>query len=105
MRSTDHVVQQIDCLEGLQTLPEACCDLVYLDPPFMTGRRHTAAEGSYSDAWVDLHDYMSFMRLRIEQIHRILRPTGSVLLHCDWRTCHHFRLVLDEVFGASQFEQ
>jgi DNA modification methylase len=43
------------------------------------------------------------MRSRIEAIHRVLKPDGSILLHCDWRTCHHFRLMLDEMFGAERF--
>ena len=96
-------VQHIDCLDGLAKLPTACCDLVYLDPPFMTGRRHIASEGSYSDSWANLDDYMAFMRPRLEHIHRVLKSTGSVLIHCDWRTCHHFRLMLDELFGREQF--
>ena len=69
----------------------------------MTGRQHIASEGSYSDSWADLNDYTAFMRPRLEHIHRVLKSTGSVLIHCDWRTCHHFRLMLDELFGSNQF--
>src|SRR5215510_10804534 len=43
------------------------------------------------------------MRPRLREIHRVLKPDGSILLHCDWRTCHHFRLMLDELFGAERF--
>ncbi len=98
-----HDLKNVDCIEGLAELPEACCDLVYLDPPFMTGRRHTAAEGSYGDSWDNLADYMSYMRPRLEHVHRVLKATGSVLVHCDWRTCHHFRVLLDDLFGPDQF--
>lgn len=58
---------------------------------------------SYADAWPTMRDYLAFMRPRLAEMHRVLKPTGSLLLHCDWRTSHHLRLLLDEIFGAERF--
>ncbi len=98
----NHVLQA-DCLEALGALSEGFVDLAYLDPPFNTGRTHTAADAAYVDRWPSLEAYLEFMRPRLEVVHRVLTPAGSILLHCDWRSCHHLRLLLDELFGASNF--
>lgn len=99
-----------DCLDVLRRLPAATADLVYLDPPFATNKRqrgsqtrHRGRELSFNDEWESLGSYLEFMRPRLEAMHRLLKPTGSILLHCDWRTCHHLRFMLDEIFGASGF--
>ncbi|MHC4107200.1 MAG: DNA-methyltransferase [Planctomycetota bacterium] len=98
----NHVLHA-DCLEALSALPEGFVDLAYLDPPFNTGRTHAAADAAYSDRWSSLEAYLEFLRPRLEALHRVLKPAGSILLHCDWRTCHHLRLLLDKQFGASNF--
>jgi DNA modification methylase len=92
-----------DCLEALAELPSGSIDLTYLDPPFNTGQMQKAGNGVYDDRWPTMRDYLGFMEPRLREIHRVLKPEGSVLLHCDWRTCHHFRLMLDELFGAERF--
>lgn len=96
-----------DCLEVLAAAPAGFADLVYLDPPFNTGRAKRAPGGrgpaAFADAWPDMDSYLEFMRPRLRAARRALRPAGSMLLHCDWRACHHLRLVLDELFGAGGF--
>ncbi len=92
-----------DCLTALAELPGAAVDLVYLDPPFNTGRRHAAANGSYHDSWPSIETYLDFLRPRVETLAHVLKPTGSILLHCDWRTSHHLRLLLDDLFGPENF--
>ncbi len=92
-----------DCRDVLAKLPDGCIDLAYLDPPFNTGQTQTAEHGEFQDSWEDMADYLAYMRPRIESIHRVLQQNGAVLLHCDWRTCHHFRQMLDEIFGAEHF--
>lgn len=93
-----------DCLEVLAALPEGTVDLSYLDPPFSTGRTLSASNGEYADCWDNnIESYRSYMRPRVEAICHALKPTGSILLHCDWRTCHHFRMMLDEILGPSNF--
>lgn len=96
-------VLEDDCLNALSRFPEASVDLAYLDPPFNTGKLQSAAGAAYEDRWADLHHYLAYMRLRIEAVHRVLKPDGCILLHCDWRTCHHFRFMLDEIIGDDNF--
>jgi DNA modification methylase len=92
-----------DCLDVLAGRPAAFAELAYLDPPFNTGRRHRAAAGDYPDCWPDIDAYLAYLRPRVEAVHRALTPDGAILLHCDWRACHHLRLMLDEVFGVEGF--
>ena len=89
-----------DCLDVMKSLPSASFDLVYLDPPFLTGQVQRTSEHSFDDRWDDMSAYLEFMDQRIREIHRLLTPSGSILLHCDWRTCHRLRVILDDVFGA-----
>ncbi|MFO0872583.1 MAG: site-specific DNA-methyltransferase [Phycisphaerales bacterium] len=99
-------VVHADCLRVLARLPAACADLVYLDPPFNTGRAQRARRGTsatYDDAWSDSAAYLAFLRPRLAECHRVLKPTGSILLHCDWRHSHHLRLLLDDLFGSERF--
>lgn len=57
----------------------------------------------YRDFWPSVADYLDFMRPRLVEMRRVLRSTGSILLHCDWRACHHLRLLLDDLFGPERF--
>ena len=92
-----------DCLDVLGGAPAGFAHLAYLDPPFNTGREQKAAHGAYADRWDSIDAYRAFLRPRLEAVVRALGPAGSILVHCDWRTCHHVRLLLDEVVGASGF--
>jgi DNA modification methylase len=92
-----------DCLTVLRSLAPGTVDLAYLDPPFNTGRTLSAANATYGDTWPSLSAYLAFLRPRLEAVHRVLKPAGSILLHCDWRCSHHLRLMLDELFGMSGF--
>lgn len=94
-----------DNLAFLRAWPDACVDLVSIDPPFNTGAtKRGRDEGvDYADAWPTIEDYLAFMRPRLIELHRVLKPTGSILLHCDWRASHHLRLLLDHVFGPERF--
>jgi len=87
----------------LPELPDASIDLIYIDPPFNTGRTQSQRAGKFVDSWDTVSDYVEFLRPRIMEMHRILRPTGSLLLHGDWRTSHRVRVMLDEVFGPDRF--
>ncbi len=101
--SADMRVHCGDCLDVLGMLDESSVDLAYLDPPFNTGQSQSANNGSYDDCWASVESYLAFLTLRVQAIHRVLKPTGSILLHCDWRTSHHVRLMLDDVFGSAHF--
>ena len=130
-----------DNLPVLWRLGTASVDLVYLDPPFNSGRVHSAPDGSKAEgaefrdkwSWRDtgaelpgplvarysgiggligtiaaIHGesmaaYTAFMALRIAELHRVLKNTGSIYLHCDPRAAHCLRVVLDAVFGPDNF--
>lgn len=98
-----------DCLVVLPSVASGTVDLVYLDPPFFTRRdqAQTTRDGSktfhFSDIWDSQDAYISFLRERLRQIHRILKPSGSVFFHCDRNASHLARMVLEETFGPEQF--
>lgn len=96
-------IERGDCLTVLAGRPAGFADLAYLDPPFNTGRPRTAEAGTFDDQWTDADAYLAHMRPRIEAVIRALRPHGAILLHCDWRTSHHFRLLLDDLLGPELF--
>jgi len=98
-----------DCLELMSNIASDSVDLIYLDPPFFTNRHHSSINRdrtqtfSFSDAWNGLSEYGEFMELRLRQIHRILKNTGSVFVHCDKNANFLLRVLLDEIFGREQF--
>ncbi|HOE11236.1 MAG TPA: DNA methyltransferase [bacterium] len=103
-------VYEGDCLNILRGLSTTTADLVYLDPPFCTQRRQSLStrdrskEFSFEDRWNSISHYASFLTERLKELHRILKPTGSIFFHCDKTASHVARLVMEEVFGARQFQ-
>jgi site-specific DNA-methyltransferase (adenine-specific) len=116
-----------DNLPLLRELPDGSAQMVYADPPFNTGRTQTRrslqtvgaaengdrtgfggrryatkllAESSYRDAF---DDYLGFLEPRLQQLRRILHPTGTLYLHLDYREAHYVKLLLDEIFGRECF--
>ncbi|NBX36032.1 MAG: site-specific DNA-methyltransferase [Planctomycetes bacterium] len=107
-RMTDHApswrLEQADCLAALTAIPSAVASLVYLDPPFNTGVRRQGRSGlAFADRFDDIGAWRAFMEPRLRAAHRVLAEDGSLLLHVDWRTSHHARFMLDEIFGADNF--
>lgn len=74
-------------------------DLIVTDPPFFTGREQRRAGLAYDDSWASLDEYLTWLRGVLERSHALLRPTGSLFLHLDWRVSAHARLMLDALFG------
>src|SRR6266852_2655172 len=71
-------------------------NLIYIDPPFMTGRTFT----SYSDKWENgLDAYLLWLYETFVLLHQLLASDGSLYVHLDWRATHYARVILDEVFG------
>jgi site-specific DNA-methyltransferase (adenine-specific) len=125
--SSGGAVLEADNLDVLAAIPDGSVDLAYADPPFATGRQQRlvsirtgsgvrtrpgfrGAEVSYeavSDhAFEDdlpLGEHLDALGARVRAIHRVLAAHGSLYLHVDWRTVHHVRLLLDEVFGPERF--
>ncbi|MCP4245651.1 MAG: site-specific DNA-methyltransferase [bacterium] len=104
-----------DNLVLLRELPDGCCDLIYLDPPFGTGKRRTGASADtqrpsrnnptgFDDPGNGGPSGMvAELRPRLEHIHRVLSERGCLYVHLDWRTVHYVKILLDELFGADNF--
>lgn len=136
-----------DCLDWMRRWPDACADLIYLDPPFNsnagynilfdTGDDTPAQLRAFNDTWKwdaaaadRLHGiqnavghpansavtglfsqlgnsgmlaYLTYMAERLAEMRRLLKPTGSLYLHCDPTASHYLKIVLDGIFGANNF--
>ena len=94
---------QTDCLDLMQRSEPDCVDLLYMDPPFASGRDYAGEAGKFTDRWESLGDYLDYMEARIKAARHVLAPTGSIYLHCDDTACHRLRCILDDVFGTAAF--
>lgn len=88
--------------------------LVYMDPPFFTGRQHLQvvrrrdrkgqicreSEVAFDDRWESLSDYLGQLQVRLVAARQLLRADGSLVLHVDPKTSHYARVLLDEIFGS-----
>jgi DNA modification methylase len=99
-----------DNLEQLQKLPDACVDLIYIDPPFNSNRNYEVFWGETKEkrAFEDRHEntkaYIDYMRPRCVQLARVLKKTGSFYYHCDWHASHYVKVMLDQIFGENNFQ-
>jgi site-specific DNA-methyltransferase (adenine-specific) len=99
-------VECADNLAFMSDLPDGCCGLIYIDPPFNTGRPRRMATGdqTYQDNWKGgVADYLAFLRPRLEQCRRLLAAYGTLYVHLDWHVSHHVRVILDELMGVECF--
>jgi DNA modification methylase len=86
-------------------------DLIYLDPPFFSNRNYEVIWGdkgeirSFEDRWAGgIENYISWLKIRVEKMYRLLKPTGSIFLHCDWHASHYIKVeILDRIFGYNNF--
>lgn len=97
-----------DCLTILKKLEDDTVDMVYLDPPFFSQRIQCmkdshGMEYRFSDIWNTRDEYLGYIRIRLKEIKRVLKKTGSIFLHCDDSASHYLRIILDEEFGESNF--
>jgi DNA modification methylase len=104
------VVYCDDNLQRLAQLPSESVDLVYLDPPFFSNKNYEVIWGdeaevrSFEDRWEGgINVYIAWMRERIVELHRVLKKTGVLWLHCDWHAGHYIKVMLDGVFGPRRF--
>jgi DNA modification methylase len=96
---------------------EGRIDLIYLDPPFQSGKQfHTRVgtnedsrrpdtwkvEAGYDDRWPDTATYLDMLRPRLELVHRLLARSGTLYIHLDWHISAYVRVLLDEIFGAGR---
>jgi len=115
-----------DNLPVLQSLPDETIDLIYIDPPFNTGKvqKRTQIQTVQTEqgdrtgfggrryqtlrlgeqAYVDFFDdYLAFLAPRLEQAYRVLAPYGTLYFHIDYREVHYCKILLDQVFGRESF--
>jgi DNA modification methylase len=100
-----------DNLEILKALEAESIDLIYLDPPFFSNRNYEVIWGdagevrSFQDRWAGgIDHYIAWLKERVEQMHRLLKPTGNIFLHCDWHADAYIRVdILDKLFGMDNF--
>lgn len=88
-----------DNLPLMRKTIDASIDLIYADPPFASDRDY----GDFDDRWGGLPAYLDFMRPRVSEMYRLLKPTGSLYLHCDPTASHYLKIMLDVTFGANCF--
>lgn len=115
-----------DNLPILQSLPSASIDLIYIDPPFNTGktqartqiRTERSENGDRtgfggrryetvkigSKGYADIYDdYLAFLEPRLDEAHRLLKQDGSLYFHIDYREVHYCKVLLDAIFGRESF--
>ncbi|MDR2653412.1 MAG: site-specific DNA-methyltransferase [Prevotellaceae bacterium] len=100
-----------DNLEIMKTMESETIDLIYLDPPFFSNRDYEVIWGdegeirSFGDRWLGgIEGYIAWLKERVLEMHRLLKPTGSIFLHCDWHANANIRVdILDKVFKRNNF--
>ena len=137
-------------LRDREHFPDACIDLIYLDPPFNSNRSYNvlfkeagstsspAQIEAFEDTWhwgkvaqgtfeeIALHGadstarllkamvdalghndvtaYLTMMAVRLVELRRVLKPTGSIYLHCDPSASHYLKMLMDSIFGPKSFQ-
>jgi site-specific DNA-methyltransferase (adenine-specific) len=123
----DDLIVEADNAEVLPLLPAGAFDLIYIDPPFNTGRtqsRHTlevvhdeesgdrtgfggrryATRRLGTLAYEDTQaDYLAFLAPRLERARELLAPHGTLYVHLDYREAHYVKVALDAIFGRDAF--
>ena len=89
----------VDNLELLLQQPDESVDLIYCDILYGTGRNF----GDYQDLKPIRSEIENHYIPRIKEMHRVLKDTGSIYLHCDWHINHWIRCLLDDIFGYERF--
>jgi DNA modification methylase len=90
-------------LPVLRSLSDECLDLVYIDPPFGTGSVRRDQDNRYPDQPDDPEGLVRWLQECLTESHRLLRPSGSIFVHLDYRCVHYVKVFLDSLFGREQF--
>jgi DNA modification methylase len=96
-------VENTEWLVSVGSLEHESIDLLYVDPPFNTGRTQSADAGSYLDSWPTTDAWIHWFRERLGSTLPKIKQTGSILIHVDWRTSHRVRVLLDDLLGEDRF--
>ena len=116
-----------DCLEITSKFESGSFDMIYIDPPFNTGKVQSRkrlktvrdergdrtgfqgkryktqiiGESSFNDSF---DDFMTFIEPRLREAHRLLSPQGSFFFHIDYRESHYCKVMLDTIFGRESYK-
>jgi DNA modification methylase len=100
-----------DNLHVMRQLPSKSIDLIYIDPPFFSGRNYNVIFGdknemrSFSDIWEGgMPGYLIWLNARLFEMKRLLKNTGSILVHVDWHASHYVKVEMDKIFGYDNFQ-
>ena len=90
-----------DSRELLKQVDANTVDLIYIDPPYCTGRDFY----HFDDRFKSSADYRELlMRPLLEECHRVLTDCGNIVVHVEPKISHHIRIVLDDIFGEKRFK-
>ncbi len=122
MSDWENLILHGDCLDVIRDHHDILSGrvrLIYIDPPFFSGTDYTLKtrssgdsqtagtlreEKTYSDKWEGgLQEYLDFMSVRLKAMRPLLRDDGSLWVHLDWHVSHYIKVILDEIFGYSNF--
>ena len=98
-----------DCLHVMKEMADKSVDLIYLDPPFFTKRKHSlssrdrSSHYSFDDLWACHKTYADFMFSRLFEARRILKDSGTIFIHRDKTANHILRLIGEDIFGEENF--
>jgi len=97
-----------DNLHVMRQLPSESIDLIYIDPPFFSGRQYNVIFGdqnelrSFSDIWEGgMPGYLIWLNARLYEMKRLLKKTGSIIVHCDYHASHYIKVEMDRIFGSA----
>jgi site-specific DNA-methyltransferase (adenine-specific) len=96
----DDLIVAGENLEVIGRLPREAFDLVYIDPPFNTGRRQELHRTGFADSH---EDFLGFIEPRLREARELLAAHGTLYFHIDPRESHYCKVLLDEIFGREQF--
>jgi site-specific DNA-methyltransferase (adenine-specific) len=96
--NTVYLAENLDLLRNVNS---EIIDLIYIDPPFFSGVDYK----EFSDLWISVDDYLDFMRLRIKEMYRVLKPSGSFYLHCDTNAIFDLKPMCDNIFKRKNFRR
>ena len=88
-----------DNLEIMKRIDDSSVDLIYFDPPYNTGRHFY----DFDDKFTSVNDYIEFITKRVVECKRIMKDTGTIVIHIEPKISHYFRVMCDNVFGCGNF--
>ena len=86
-----------DNVELLKKIENETIDMIYLDPPYNTGRNFYYFKDKFAD-------FNSFMEERLVECHRVLKKNGNIIIHVEPKISHHIRNICDKLFGEKNFK-